>query len=130
MAYEGIQTKLPGVTASADLRTKQYHFVKVSGNNTVTVCAAATDIPVGVLQNAPNSGEAAEVAVLGVTKVVADKSLAAGVLIGTSGDGQADDKTAGTDTTNYVVGQCISGVSNAGEIATVLINCAAPARGA
>ena len=90
MAYEAAQIKVGNFTASADLSAKQYHFVKMSGNNTVTVCAAITDIPIGVLQNTPSSGQAASVCLFGITKVVADGTLAAGNVIGTSADGQAD----------------------------------------
>jgi hypothetical protein len=130
MAYVGPELKLTGLTASADLSAKQFYFVKISGDNTVTVCAAATDKPIGVLQNAPTSGQEAEVTCIGQTKVSADAGLTAGALIGTSGDGQADPKTPGTDTTEYVVGAVISGVSNAAELATVVINCASPCRAA
>lgn len=131
MAYEGPHTtKLTGLTASADLSAKQYYFVKISGDNTVTVCAAATDIPVGVLQNAPDDGEAAEVLAVGVTKISGDEDLAAGNLIGTSGDGQAQAIVAGTDTTVYTVGQVLQGNGAASGIATALINCASPARAA
>jgi hypothetical protein len=53
MAYEGAQIMIPGLKASADLSAKQYYAVKISGVGTVTVCAATTDIPCGILQNAP-----------------------------------------------------------------------------
>jgi len=121
MAYEAAQIKVGQFTASADLSTKQYHFVKMSGNDTVTVCAAITDVPVGVLQNNPASGGVAEVALLGVTKVVADGTLAAGNLIGTSADGQADAIAAGTDTTVYLMGVAVSAAS-AGETTTMILN--------
>lgn len=121
MAYEAAQIKVGQFTASADLSAKQYHFVKMSGNDTVTVCAAITDVPVGVLQNNPASGGVAEVALLGVTKVVADGTLAAGNLIGTSADGQADAIAAGTDTTVYLMGVAVSAAS-AGETTTMILN--------
>jgi hypothetical protein len=121
MAYEAAQVKVGQFTASADLSAKQYHFVKMSGNDTVTVCAAITDVPVGVLQNNPASGGVAEVALLGVTKVVADGTLAAGNLIGTSADGQADAIAAGTDTTVYLMGVAVSAAS-AGETTTMILN--------
>jgi len=121
MAYEAAQVKVGQWTASADLSSKQYHFVKISGNNTVTVCAAITDVPVGVLQNAPASGGAAEVCIFGVTKVVADGTLAAGNRIGTSADGQADAITAGTDTTVTTVGQALNAAS-AGETVEIFFN--------
>lgn len=121
MAYEAAQIKVGNWTASADLSAKQYHFVKMSGAGTVDVTAAITDKTIGVLQNAPKSGEAAEVCVFGITKVTADGNLTAGNLIGTSGDGQADAIVAGTDTTVYVVGQALESAA-AGNITTMFFN--------
>ncbi|MGA1628381.1 MAG: hypothetical protein ACO330_06150, partial [Aquiluna sp.] len=74
MAYE-----LPGqvatFTAAADLSAKQYYFVKITADNTVNVCAAVTDIPIGVLQIAPASGEAASVMLYGISKVSANEAI-------------------------------------------------------
>ena len=130
MAYQGPQICIPGLTASADLSSKQFYFVKMSGEKTVTVCAGATDKPIGVLQNAPASGEEAQVCCIGVTKISGDADLNYGALIGTSGDGQADAKTPGTDTTEYVVGHVVYGNAAAGGLITAAINCASPARAA
>ena len=131
MAFDGPSwIKLAGVTASADLSAKQFYFVKISGAGTVTVCAGTTDKPVGVLQNTPKSGQAADVLVCGQTKVSADAALTAGNVIGTSADGQAAAYAAGSDTTKYLVGQVLVGTSAAAELATAVVNCAAPARGA
>lgn len=121
MAFEAAQIKVGQFTASADLSAKQYHFVKMSGNGTVTVCAAITDVPIGVLQNNPASGAAAEVCLFGITKVVADGTLAAGNRIGTSLDGQADAITAGSDTTVTVVGIALNAAA-AGETVEMFLN--------
>ena len=121
MAYEAAQIKVGQFSASADLSAKQYHFVKMSGNNTVTVCAAITDVPIGVLQNTPTSGQAAEVCLFGISKVVADGTLAAGNLIGTSADGQADAIAAGTDTTVYTMGIALNAAA-AGDTVEAFIN--------
>lgn len=132
MAIEGGATAvyLAGVSASADLSAKKFYFVKVSGALTVTVCAAATDIPCGVLQNNPTSGQAASVMAIGQSKVSSDAALTAGALIGTSADGQADAKVAGTDTTEYVVGQVLETSGAAGGLVSAIINCASPHRAA
>jgi len=130
MAYKASQPLKITMTAGADLSAKQFYFVKISGVNTVDVCSAATDKPVGVLQNKPTSGQAAEIVVIGVTKVSSDAGLTAGNLIGTSGDGQADAKTPGTDTTEYIVGQMLTTTGAAAVIGTAVINCASPTRGA
>lgn len=124
MAYEGPMTLIPGLTASADLRTKQYYFVKISGANTVTVCAGVTDKPIGILQNAPNDGEAAVVAMSGVSKVSGDADLSAGASVGTSTDGQAAAYTV-SDTTKYIVGQVLLDNSAAGGLATIAFDCSA-----
>jgi hypothetical protein len=113
--------------AGADLSTHKYKFVKRSGAN-VILCAAATDIPLGVLQNDPTSGQAASVMIFGETKINADAALAVDALIGTSADGQADAKTVGTDTTEYVVGRVSIATANAGELGSALINCLTPHR--
>lgn len=120
MAYETGGTDVGTMTASADLSSKQYYFVKMSGDNTVTVCAAVTDKPIGVLQNKPESGESAVVRVAGVSKVSADATLAAGNVIGTSADGQAQPVAAGTETTVFNCGQALTGGA-AGTLQSALI---------
>src|SRR5262245_10218871 len=124
MARHGQQFFLTGVTASADLSAvgNQYKFVKVSGNNTVTVCAATTDKPIGVLCNTPASGTAALVCYKGEVKVQGDADLTAGNSIGTSADGQAAAYTA-ADTTKYIVGQVIDDNTAAGGLITAVIDC-------
>jgi hypothetical protein len=121
MAYEASQIRFGNLTAAADLSSKQYHFVKLASATTVNVCTAITDIPIGVLQNDPTSGQAAEICIFGISKVVADGTLAAGNVVGTSADSQCDAIVAGTDTTVYAMGQAITAAS-AGETTTILVN--------
>ncbi len=128
MAYSGPQMTIPGLKAGADLSAAQYKFVKMSADGPVILCAAATDIPAGVLQNDPISGAEAVVLAMGVSKVSADEALTAGWQIGTSADGQADRKIAGTDTTEYVSGQVMVGTGAAAGLATCTINCIAQNR--
>lgn len=124
MAYHGPQTRVPGLVAGGDLSAQQYRFVKLSANKTVVICAAVTDKPLGVLQNAPANGEEATVAIEGITKMVAGAAIAFGAGIGTDTTGRAVTYTA-ADTTKFIVGHVISGVSNANEVATVAIDCQA-----
>lgn len=107
--------------AGADLSAKQYYFVELDSNGAVTACNGATDKAIGVLQNDPTSGQAALVCILGRTKVIADAAIAIGDLLGTSADGQADPKTPGTDTTEYVKGIATKAASNAGEVAEMIL---------
>jgi len=115
-------------TAGADLSAKKYYFVE--GTTSVTVTNAATDIPVGVLQNSPASGQHAEVCRFGGTKVVASGAISAGALIGCDTAGKAAALTIGTDTTAYVVGRAITAATADGQIIEAIIDCVAPARAA
>lgn len=116
--------------AAADLSAKQYYIVKLSGADAVDVCSATTDKPIGVLQNAPASGDTALVMIIGESKVSSDVALAVGNLICTSADGQGAVMTPGTDTTKYTLGQVTVASSNASELASAIINCANIGRGA
>ena len=131
MAYEisnnSLKITLP---AGADLSTKQYYFVKVNSSGNAVLCAAATDAPIGVLQNSPISGAEASIVVVGGTKLVAGAAIAAGIKIGTDSAGKADAKVAGTDTTEYTVGQVLLASGADAEVLTAVINCASPNRAA
>lgn len=130
MAYEvaGYALRIT-LEAGEDLSAKQFRFVKISSGKAVA-CAAATDVPIGVLQNDPKSGQEATIVVVGGTKIVSSASIAAGIKIGTDSNGKADAKVAGTDTTEYTVGQVILGAGADDEYLTAVVNCAAPARSA
>ena len=131
MAYEisngTLKITLP---AGADLSTKQYYFVKVNSSGNAVLCAAATDAPIGVLQNNPVSGAEASITVIGGTKLVAGAAIAAGIKIGTDSAGKADAKVAGTDTTEYTVGQVLLASAADADVLTAVINCASPNRAA
>jgi len=121
MAYEAIGQDIGTFTAAADLSAKQYHFVVLASATTVNVATAITNAPIGILQNKPESGQQAIVRISGVSKVVADGTLAAANFIGTSADAQADAISPGTDTTVYMTGQCIEAAS-AGETTSMILN--------
>lgn len=130
MAYEiSNYTLRITLEAGADLSAAQYKFVKISSGKAI-LCAAATDAPIGVLQNSPVSGGEASIVVAGGTKIVASAAIAAGVVIGTASTGKADAKVAGTDTTEYAVGTVILGSGADADILTAVINCASPTRAA
>jgi hypothetical protein len=127
MAYE-IPVLVISLKAGEDLSAKQFYHVKLDASGDVVAPTGATDVPAGILQNAPTSGQTAEVLVLGVSKVNSDAALSIGAFIGTSADGQADAKTIGTDTTEYVSGRVLEASGAAGGYATAMINCLAPHR--
>jgi hypothetical protein len=131
MAYEvaGYALRIT-LVAGGDLSTKQYYFVKINSSGEAVICSGATDRPIGVLQNNPESGEEAAIVVVGGTKVVSSASIDEGALIGTSAAGKADAKLPGTDTTEYAVGTVILSAGADDEILTAVVNCASPARAA
>ncbi len=116
--------------AGADLSSKQYTFVKLNSSGEVVAAAAATDIPIGVLQNNPTSGTEASVTIVGGTKIVAGAAIGEGALVGTSSTGKAVALTAGTDTTKYVVGTLLTESGADGDIVSAVVNCANPGRAA
>ena len=122
MAYDNTAGAVTfSATAAADLSASQYRLVQLTADNTVNLCTAITDIPVGVLQNKPASGRAASVLVAGISKLEAGATLAAGSTIATAIDAQAQVAVS----TQYVIGQVIAG-SAADEICTAAINCLSP----
>lgn len=117
MAYQLANFDIGTMTASADLDAKQFHFVYVSGDNTVTFTASAGAQYLGILQNAPLTGEAAIVRVSGVSKLVAGTGdLAANAAVQTHTDGTGITATTGDYTSTIV----LIGAA-AGENATVAI---------
>lgn len=128
MAYE-ISNYSVKVTlvAGADLSALQYHFVKLNSSGQAIAVAAITDVPIGVLQNAPTSGQEAEVLVAGGTKLKASEAITIPAFLSVSANGRGD-KIAVSDTTQYVVGQAVTAGGAENEIITAVVNCANPTR--
>jgi hypothetical protein len=134
MAYDfsanAVRTTL---IAGADLSEKQFHFVEVSNaDGTVTVCDNLADRPIGVLQNTPKSGEAADVLIVGGSKVAAGGTASPGQALFTSASGTAITVAFGAAAAGsaaFVLGSFIEPAA-AGAITTAVINCANSGRGA
>ena len=111
-------------TAGEDLFSStvnyQYCFVKLSANNTVIHCDGASDVPIGVLQNKPSSGQAARVRVFGVSRFVigATTSVTYGTKIGTNNVGRGIVKSANTD---VFMGEVLKGGAS-GETGAVILH--------
>lgn len=102
------------VTAGADLSSHQYKVINIAGT-----IAANADAAYGILKNKPQSGEQAQVKVIGRAMALAGAGIAAnsklkvqsGYLIAVaSGDN------------NVPVGKILSGAANSGDIITAAVN--------
>lgn len=114
--------------ASADLSAKQFYIIETpitaadEGNlPTATVCNDAGDVPFGVLQDKPESGEVGTVWRDGISKVVSDGSgtaITAGDFVGTDASGKAVKKTADAD---YIIGKALEGSAADGTVIKVML---------
>lgn len=100
-------------TAGEDLSSARYYIVQLDASGNIEKAESATDFIVGVLQNKPESGEAAIYRFGGTTKVVASAAIAIGAWVTATSAG-----TAVTTTTdgNIVVGRALEAATAAGDI--------------
>lgn len=112
--YNGNKTYRPNSVAAADLSALQYTFVTLNSTGDV-IAATANGAAVGVLENAPTSGQAAWVADGGQVQVYASAAIAKGAEIAVATGGKA--KTAAS--TNVIVGRAVTAASAANTFVTV-----------
>lgn len=67
--------------AAEDLRSDQGKFVVLASTGKIRRPDSGTEVALGVLQNAPNTGEAGVVRILGVSKAVANAALGNGTFV-------------------------------------------------
>jgi hypothetical protein len=94
--------------AAEDLSDYQWHFVALNSSGKVRLMDSEDEVAIGVLQNAPESGAAAEVMILGKTKLVANAALSVGKFVkpeyvGAADAGKADDAGTWWDTARGMV---------------------------
>lgn len=122
MAFEE-RLELVTAQAGADLSasTNLFKVVKLDANGNVVPVAAITDIPFGILQDTPKSGQAAPVAVGGIVKCTAGATIAAGAPVATMANGELQTAV----TTQYVIGTARTSAV-AGDVFPVNIDTANP----
>ena len=130
MAYEisNYSVKV-SLVAGGDLSALQYKFVKLDSAGKVVTCAAATDRPIGVLQNDPESGEVAEVVVVGGTKLKLGGTVTEGAIVSPNTTGAGVAIVSGTDTTKFVCGTALTEGAT-GEIITAVVSLPSASRAA
>ena len=112
--------------AAADLRTKQYRVVCIGSTGVDLPKTAITAIPLGILQNAPNTGEEAVVAPLGcggVSKAIANGLIAVGAIVALEWVDDVGDsgKVQGAAATQYPIGQVVVASGAEDDILSVLL---------
>lgn len=98
MAYQSSPVLDFSFEAAEDLSSYQYQFIKINTSGKARLLDSAVELPDGVLQNAPASGEEANVRMLGISKIVTNGALDEGTFIraefvSTSDAGKAQDCT-------------------------------------
>ena len=86
--------------AAESLTAMQYKFVHQASDTTVDMVDSAAEIPAGILQNAPASGETAVVRVTGTSKLVMNDAVAVGVKVKCEYVGAADNGKGDAADTN------------------------------
>ncbi|MBP7548667.1 MAG: hypothetical protein KA761_00155 [Gemmatimonadaceae bacterium] len=106
------------VDAAGDLSAADYHPVKLDASGKAVACSAVADIAVGIVQNKPAVGQAATVAVAGVSKARAVGTIGAGALVAPAASGLGVQAAVST---NRVMGIALVG-GVAGDIIPVLLS--------
>ena len=95
----------------------QFLFVYVSAARVVTVHTSSGGAVYGILQNTPASGQAADVGIMGISKVVAGAAITAGANLMCDTAGRAVAQTS----TNIIAAVALEAATAAGQIITVAI---------
>jgi len=100
-----------------------------NGTGNVLAVDGATDRPFGVLQNDPESGEIAEITIVGGTKVEAGGTASVGQPLFSNASAVAVTlAVGGSGSTSYLVGTFVEDAAS-GAVTTAVIDCANAGRG-
>ena len=115
MAYTESEISVT-LVAGADLRTHQYKFVSVNSSGLV-VLTADDGYANGVLMNAPNTNEPAQVAIAGVVKVACGAAVTRGGTVASGASGAAKN----VDTNSVILGTALETGAN-GRVISILFH--------
>lgn len=122
MGLAGSRMDIGSVVAAADLSSKQYYAVTL-GSGGFSLADAAGEKTVGLLQNAPTSGDACEVCFMGLGLGILGGTVAVDDWLTVDANGKL---VATVEHTSHVIGRAMeAGIS--GDVVTVLVGAAAPA---
>jgi hypothetical protein len=97
------------LVAGADLSGSQYRLVAVDNSGKAVAANGATAKVIGVLLNKPGAGQAARVAIAGVTSCVAGAAVNAGDTIVANATGAG---IPGNTTGNVIAGRALTGAAS------------------
>jgi len=109
MAFSN-RVKSESFVASGDISGAQFHIVSIVGE--FVVDASVANGGDGVLQNKPQAGEHATVAMEGITKVVAGAAVSVGDLITSAASGFAAVVASGNAADKKVVGKALTAAAS------------------
>jgi len=104
--------------AAADLSGKQYHAVRMSAANACNQASLSTDSAiVGVLQNKPQSTEAATVGYMGISKITVGGVVTAGDVLTSNSSGRAATVASG----QIAIGRALETSTQNGDVITAIL---------
>jgi hypothetical protein len=109
--------------AAEDLSGHKYRFVHLKDDDEVDLLDSGTEYPIGILQNAPASGEAAVVRVTGISKLVMNDAVAVGAklkaeYVGATDNGKGDAADTDGDLCRAI---CVMAAGAEDDVGTVLL---------
>lgn len=109
--------------AAEDLSSHQFRFVHQATDTTVDLLDAGTEWPIGILQNAPESGEVAVVRIDGTSKLVMNDAVAVGAKLKAEYVGATDNGKGDATDTDYDLtrGICIKASGAEDDVGAVLL---------
>lgn len=116
MAYQNVSHHSLSLVAAADLSAKQFCAVTVNSAGRAAI-ADADDQVIGIVQNNPAAGQAANIAFGGVSKAKLGGTVAAGARVTSNASGEI---VAAASAGDSVIGVALTGGAS-GEIISVLL---------
>lgn len=109
--------------AAEDLSAHQYRFVHQADDSTADLLDSGAEVPLGILQNAPASGEVADIQVDGISKLVMNDAVAVTALVKAEYVGATDNgKGDAADTEGDIVrGLCVKASGAEDDVGAVLL---------
>lgn len=119
MTVSAAPSYLTGFVATGDLSSYQYYIAQLASTaGTISISTSATSNTIGVLVNDPTAGQAAQVQVGGIAKVLAETSVGIGDAVTSSSTGRAKATTTGGD---KIIGTALDASGSAGDLIRVLL---------